>query len=519
MPRVGAYMKWRQMLRDIQGHHTRVPSAKFIDRVIEINSSKTQSAATILKVASFEDTRLSDSAIFQEIGLDLQEYVKTMYTEKSLATQRNLRATRKLCQMLGILDFSLFVMSPTGQGSRSGDDAPHGLPFKAIEDSKTWQECLAVQDQPLSQFARLALEHQRGTPYTGPSQKLTEETLEEAFHQVDIEFFSGLREERAGLISDLNRLRIEFKKAEDAAQAKENSLQALATQHNSLLQHLNVRDNTELSDLVHQFRSLNEDIDGLSLGIAQIIPDKHFEQHPDCAKCYNPPGLRQWLSGSERSLPSLLKSRTGVPMGTRQFLELLSASIICQSLCLHVFQPFYPTSPSNQKGFDQTKVFTSVYKDLRLHGQQIATAKWRIDAYSSLVKLDSARDKFVAETSSYIATYINTAVVHLFGVEIADLSGYFRLTQLVTRALELNHRIKAEVAHAGDIHVEYFYLDQEYDDLRMTVLDYKKGDRLPSHIVCTCGLGVSLTKAVGEGRMPESTVLLKAVVASEQVYD
>ncbi|KAG8735553.1 hypothetical protein FRC10_010410, partial [Ceratobasidium sp. 414] len=150
--------------------------------------------------------------------------------------------------------------------------------------------------------------------------------------------------------------------------------------------------------------------------------------------------------------------------------------------------------------------------------QQMASAKWRIETYSSLVKLDSMRDGCVADISAHIATIIGQATFHLFGGKINLLANRPRLVKLVTRALDLNHIIKAQVAHAGDIHVGHFNFNHEYDSSRMEVLDAREDDPLPKHIVSTCGLGVCLTKAVGGGKEPELTVLLKAVVSSKDIY-
>ncbi|KAG9086410.1 hypothetical protein FRC06_003100, partial [Ceratobasidium sp. 370] len=305
--------------------------------------------------------------------------------------------------------------------------------------------------------------------------------------------------------------------AEDAAQAAEKALHDITTQHNSLLQHLNIRDNTELRDVVHQFRGLNDDIDSFSLEVAQTIPNEDFERYPDCRNCCHPDELREWLGESSRPR-LLLESRAGVPMATRQFLELHTASAICWTLCTHIFCPFYLLNPGDRKDSAQFKTLAAVYSDLRLQNQQMVCAKWRIETYSSLVKLDSMRDRRVTDISAHVAAIIDSATTHLFGGKIIHLANHPRLVKLVTRALNLNHVIKATVALAGDIHVGYFPLDHEYDDSRMEVLDAKAGDPPPKHIVSTCGVGVCLTKAVGGGKEPELAVLLRAVVSSEEVY-
>ncbi|KAG8789530.1 hypothetical protein FRC12_013420 [Ceratobasidium sp. 428] len=526
-----------QMLSEVRGERTQISSLRYIDYVVRLGPSKARSSVTILKLASFENTQLSDFTVYCEVGFDIQDYVKKHINKQpqhsfsaiylhldsdlmpTLVTQRNFRAARQLCQTLGLLDFSLFVMSPTSQKSSFRRNTLQSSPFKEMEDSVLWNQHLAFSDsRPIGEFIDLALKHRQGSIYAGPTQALTGRTLVKSFCQVEVEHLSGLQEERVSLIQRVERAEAKCRKAEEAAQVAETALQTISAQHNSLLQHLNLRDNTELSDVVHQFRGLNEDIDGFSLELAGTMPDSHFEHYPDCARCHDPEALRKWFAVAHAP-PLLFESSSSVPMPTRQFLELFIASFICEILCNWVFRPFCPIIPGNQRASVQIETFALVYERLRLCNQQITAAKWRIETYSSLIKLDSTRGGHVTETSLYIARVIETAVHHLLGVKVQDLADHTRLTQLVKRAYELNHRIKAEVAYAGDIHADYFQYDHEYDDARMKVLDSKKGDPLPVRIVSTCGLGVYLTKAIGGGKAPELAVLLKAIVASEQVYD
>jgi hypothetical protein len=150
---------------------------------------------------------------------------------------------------------------------------------------------------------------------------------------------------------------------------------------------------------------------------------------------------------------------------------------------------------------------------------QMQSAKWRIDTYSSLTKIYLGRDELAARIGSHIVSSISAACAHIFGTQFKSSNIDIQLTQIAARALELNHKIKSEVVHLGDLHAEYFHYNHKYDAAIMTVLDADKGDSTPSRIVSTCGLGVRITKAVGGGKEPESSVVLKAVVASEQVYE
>ncbi|KAG9118858.1 hypothetical protein FRC07_006424 [Ceratobasidium sp. 392] len=131
----------------------------------------------------------------------------------------------------------------------------------------------------------------------------------------------------------------------------------------------------------------------------------------------------------------------------------------------------------------------------------------------------SHHNKLVQGLSSHMTAKIIAIYGHLFRDQVKPEVNDARLTQLIERVLNLNDRIKEEVVHAGDIHTEYFHYSTPYDGLRMTELDAVEGDPLPINMVSTCELDVRSTKAVGGGKAPESTILSKAIIPSEQVYD
>ncbi|KAG8730112.1 hypothetical protein FRC10_003064 [Ceratobasidium sp. 414] len=371
----------------------------------------------------------------------------------------------------------------------------------------------------MKQFIRAILENWPGVPYDGLGQRsLTERKLAEAFCRVEKEYLMMLEEERAHHLEELGRARSNHETADNEAREAKQELQDLIVQRNSLLKQLSLPDNTEISNIVHQFRGLNDEIEEFSLEVARRIPQNHFDRYPDCSRCHDPSGLRQSLDHPKEPL-LLIQSRAGASMTAQQFVELYTGSVLCESLYTYVFLPFYPLSPGDAEATAQCQALTKIYDVLRSRDSQILSAKWRVDSYSSLVKLDDICHKRADIISSHIASKINVVFSHLFGSPIEPAIDHSRLAQLVTHAIDLNRIFKTEVVHAGDLHVEYFPLNEAYNDSHMKVLDSDRGDRAPNHIVSTCGLGISISKAMGGGQEPESKVVLKAIVASEDVYD
>ncbi|KAG9081310.1 hypothetical protein FRC06_005648, partial [Ceratobasidium sp. 370] len=457
----------------------------------------------------FENTAVPDLTAFREIALDIQAYtgkyvidpalnsISAVYLHldlghtPSLAAQRNFRALWHLKNLLNLASLSLCVISPNV--SKETPDLSHHFALRNMSDFKIWRDHLAhPRALTMSQFIKLVLGQQQNCVYAAPAEPLTKDMLSRKFCQVETEYFKMLQEDRTGLIGHLDKVQDERQKSHNETQATRQELEDLTVQHNSLLQQLNLRDNTEIRDITHQFRGLNDEIDEISLEVGRAIADDLYKRYPDCEKCHNPAGLRQCLGGPNTPL-LLLQSSKGDPVETRQFLELYAGSV-CEA-------------------------FNVVYRELRLRDPQIMCAKWRVDTYSTLFRLGSARRKEVTDRiSSHITAMIMAACGHLFGDRVKPPADNTRLTQLVARALKLNDRIKQEVVHAGDIHTEHFQYNEPYNDLKMKVLDADERDPLPTHIVSTCGLGAGFTKAVGGGKEPESSTLLKAIVASEQIY-
>ncbi|QRV91898.1 hypothetical protein RhiJN_19916 [Ceratobasidium sp. AG-Ba] len=437
-----------------------------------------------------------------------------------MVAQRNFRAVRELARHLGIPGPVLFIMPAIIDKSFSANSLLQLPHLARAEDFQLWSKSLAFQDiRPLDQLLKSCLALTPNSIHAPPMNSLTQESLYEMFRQIDTAYTVDLRADRLRDIKQINQARQECQAAESQARSSEQAFHQLTVQYNTLLHSLNLRDNTELSELVHQFRSLNEDIDGFSLQLARAIPAEHYSRFPDTSKCQDLDSLMQLLGVSTDS-SLVIKSRDRRPMPTRQSLELLVASALCFYLKTMVFGPFYPIDPLNHSENAQVEILEKVYADIQLNSSQMIAAKWRIETYRSLAKVSPISDEKRARMLSHIADLINNGVQHLVGVKFRDLlAEQSRLVKLVTRALELNHTIKAEVAHAGDIFVEYHHHNEVYDDSRMTVLDSSPGDPSPTHIISACGLGVGVAKAVDGGKEPEVTNLLKAIVASETIYD
>ncbi|KAG8707007.1 hypothetical protein FRC09_002079 [Ceratobasidium sp. 395] len=525
-----------QSLAKIQGTRLETPSLRWV-HATEIRSRKSGSIILLQASTAFENTTHNDSTLFREIALDLQVYLKEHMDHRTqnsisavylhsdparsptLAAQRSFRALWHLDKLLNIRKLSVGVVT-LGDSEPPPQDLANFPALRNMIDFRVWDNHWTYpRPQTIGQLLSLTLKSPHGGVYVPPAEPLTKEGLTRTFLDVETEFFVALQEERVTLFGDLQQLRDERQTANNETQSAKQELENLTIQHNSLLQQLNLKDNTEISDIVKHFRGLNDEIDEFSLEVARTLDDELYKRYPNCENCNDPAGLRKLVGSADKPL-LLLQSSKGTSVETRQFLELYVGSVICRYLHTYVFDSFYPITPRDSDAYTQCKAFALVYHELRLRDIQMLSAKWRVDTYSTLRKASTVpRPELTHGLASHIASKINAVCGHLFGDQVKPGIEDARLIQLVERALKLNDRIKEEVVHTGDIHTEYFQFDSPYDEHKMKVLDSEPGDPKPSHIVSTCGLGVWFTKAVGGGKEPEAAILSKSIVASEQMYE
>ncbi|KAF8597352.1 hypothetical protein BDV93DRAFT_596773, partial [Ceratobasidium sp. AG-I] len=299
----------------------------------------------------------------------------------------------------------------------------------------------------------------------------------------------------------------------EATRIAKQELDDANLRYNSLLRQVNIGDNSEESGIVQRFQALNRLIDELSIDFGQQLPDDFLKQFPDTRSCYNKIESQEHLLRTQHAKLLHALSRTGASMDIGEFLGFLFGAIVCQVLHSRVFQPFYPFDGDEN---DSEKV-GRIYSQLRKRAPQMQSAKWRIDTFTTLYDMDMERQSRAKNLASRCEESVTAALQGLFRSRIKLAIGS-KLGVIFKDAWELNFYIKAKVAHLGDFETEYFPSDHPYHGSNMQVLDSKPGDPTPSHIFSTCGLGLTITKAVGENKDPESKVVEKATIVSPDIY-
>ncbi|KAG8719306.1 hypothetical protein FRC09_011350 [Ceratobasidium sp. 395] len=326
-------------------------------------------------------------------------------------------------------------------------------------------------------------------------------------------------------VSKIQALEQEKLEAERAAGALKRALDDDAKVHRTLLSNLNLNDNHEMSSIKHDFEILNDQISDLASGLVEklFLRSGASVDELNTMNCHDPTGLARVL-GTSQERPSLIQSRSGQPLVASLFVDLAINAILCQALHQHVFSPFYPLvrfageSQEAQNLRHSVALFFDIYQSLRQRDSQIQCAKWRVDTFSTLTKLDPGYTRLADVISVDISSRIGGITTCLIGSTLLLDDDKRQLKSVVEKALNLNHKIKTEVLRLGDFHTMCFESGERYDGKVMSILDERGDEGTSFGILSTCGLGVCATKAVGGGKEPEKELVMKAKIVSENIF-
>lgn len=349
--------------------------------------------------------------------------------------------------------------------------------------------------------------------------------LEQSVQAVEVEPPPSVEPpKQQSMVQDTSRIReLEGEKlaAEHTINALKRAMADDAKVHKSLLASLNIHDNHDVSSIKRGFEILNDRISDFASEIVEQLMN-HAESLLDdvnALKCHDSSGLFQQLGVSHDS-PSLLRSHSGKVLPAGLFVDLAVGSIICRTIHEEIFSPFYPLLQSDHSTDedDRSKFLSEIYQTIRKRDPQMQSAKWRVDTYSTLVKLHSEDRGLSQRIQTEVGSRIDAIIVCLIGKTVPLDNELKGLDDIIQKALRLNNTIKTEVLRVGDFHTMCFVAGEPFDEQRMSILDERVGENPPSEILSTCGLGLLLTQAVGGNQEPKTEVIMKAKVVSESVF-
>lgn len=327
--------------------------------------------------------------------------------------------------------------------------------------------------------------------------------------------------------SEISRqqLQLALKAAEEELKLLRGQLEQIRLEYGSLRSELQLHDNTEQNRVVQSLKDLNRSIEDFSRVAAQHIVDSHIE-----ASIVNDTTALHALNLSELRIQfehqdgvsSLVASSNGAGMPIEDFFDLALRTIICRRLHEGVFQPFHPTITAGP----EATFMSYLYEGVRRHAPQNVAAKWRASSFVALSREEQpeARSGVIeAQIEHILKGDISKLIDNFFGQEKDDAllseQQQQRLRKIVVSAWEWNDVLKGDVVTLGDFQTTFYGPGVPFDTQSMLELEPDKSRRsLPETVICTTGLGLSLSHSKANRDVPGPVVVYQATVATECFY-
>jgi hypothetical protein len=156
---------------------------------------------------------------------------------------------------------------------------------------------------------------------------------------------------------------------------------------------------------------------------------------------------------------------------------------------------------------------------------QAVAAKWRANCFKSIYKpesLDATTQHINSVTQKVAHDSLDPLITYFFGqkagIRLGDQQSE-RLVRLVRVAWDWNSMLKGEVIVLGDFYQTFYTPLHRFDPGLMSEFEPNPRKPQPKSILGTLGLGLVSSRAVGGGQAPETTVVVKAMVATKHLYE
>ncbi|KAJ1303481.1 hypothetical protein OPQ81_011668 [Rhizoctonia solani] len=333
--------------------------------------------------------------------------------------------------------------------------------------------------------------------------KQTAERYQDAYKQIEVQL--GTEQKRA---QELSR-----------------RLQETQSEYSSLRSQLQIQENVEQSEIVLGLKDLNRAIEDIGRAFSAHFADHYaapaFDKDPMDVTTLDARDLTalQMAFGHLEGDASFVKSSSGAGMMAEDFFDYGIRHLLCSFLWQHVFNVFHPKL---DEAFNQT--LSGIYQDIRLREPQAVTGKWRVNSFLGIESdgdRDQARDTVISSHVNKFCEGIKVLAQAFFGqdqgiqIEPAHSGQVEKLFQM---AWQWNTKLKGEVIVLGDFFQTYYEPRSAFEPETMEEFEPRKGFKAEK-ILGTLGLGLISVQAVGGGQPPEKTIVCKASVATESLYN
>ncbi|KAH7336797.1 hypothetical protein B0J17DRAFT_664879 [Rhizoctonia solani] len=289
----------------------------------------------------------------------------------------------------------------------------------------------------------------------------------------------------------------------------------------------------------YDWKAINDNLDDLNTLLKEVgqsisdhLSDRYvqetFGKKPEDVTTLDArdmPQLISWLGydghvARQASLISPPGGSTGLDAET--FFDFSIRSQLCARLIHNIFLPFHPLLEPSENDW-----ITDIYDGIRQQESQYMAGRWRSTTFNYITKSKSANaegEHIARLARDFIFECLNPLVIHFFGCmpENVNWNKQYRdhVYQLFEMAYKWSARLKQEVILLGDFEQVAPVSCSKFDRRRMEDFDpsSQAGGHRARTVLATLGFGITVHEAVGGGNPPKSTILRKALVATDAYY-
>ncbi|KAG8783945.1 hypothetical protein FRC12_019179 [Ceratobasidium sp. 428] len=303
-----------------------------------------------------------------------------------------------------------------------------------------------------------------------------------------------------------------------------NQLEQTQAEYASLRSELQLNDNTEQSRIVQSLKDLNRCIENLGRSIAEHIADCYIPAGADDDTTLKAKDLFQIKAQfrHQEGKPSLVTSSSGDGMPIEDFFDLGIRSMLCRRLYENIFLPFHPTL----SGDPRNEFMNELYREIRYRDHQTTASKWRANSFLAISNGHdtTTRIEHIHKHAENIkAQDLAILFTNFFGknvqISLTDLHNE-EIERLVSLAWDWNVTLKGSVVMLGDFQPTIYDSGVPFNPECMADFEPKKGSRrAPDIVLCTVGLGLTVSRSKTAGNSLGQSIVCKATVVTEYIYE
>ncbi|CAE6455143.1 unnamed protein product [Rhizoctonia solani] len=320
------------------------------------------------------------------------------------------------------------------------------------------------------------------------------------------------------------QLEVQIGGEQKRSQELTRKLQETQAEYSSLRSQLQLQENIEQSEIVLGLKDINRAIEDIGRAFSAHFFDQYtsaaFEKDPLEVTTLDARDLTalQMVFDHVEGEASFIKSTSGVGMMVEDFFDYGIRHLLCSFLWQRLFSPFHPglNDPSDQ-------LLARIYQDIQRRESQAVSGKWRVNSFCGIDsgdREDQEKNAIIANHTKMFCEGIVSISRSFFGqeqeIQIEETYSS-QVEKLIRMAWEWNAKLKGEVVVLGDFYQLHYNPRLPLDPSIMEEFEPRKGVK-SEKILGTLGLGLISAQAVGGEQPLETTVVCKAIVATESLY-